>query len=307
MKTPNFYASGPLDRLGNQRKQAQLIDQSVNDPKSRIVALWRGTHLVHLRESGPMPLYLDAAEAAELMISARQVVLLGKGPDDISYVALDLDGPEAPMHLVPGNRGQAASFAELRGFGFTLERDHGAILAYARAILHWHRQHRFCNVCGSPTVSADAGHVRHCTNAECGTHHFPRTDPAVIMLVHDSDRCLLGRQAKWPKGRFSTLAGFVEPGESLEDAVAREVFEETGVRVGDVTYHSSQPWPFPASLMLGFWAEAASTEINVDEHEIETARWFEKGWLLDNRDNPDFALPPADSISRRLIEDWLAL
>jgi NAD+ diphosphatase len=202
-------------------------------------------------------------------------------------------------------RADSADFVELRGL--KLDHDRGAILAYARGMLHWHRQHRFCGICGSPTISAEAGHVRHCTNHDCGAHHFPRTDPAVIMLVHDGDRCLLGRQAKWPKGRFSTLAGFVEPGESLEDAVAREVLEETGIRIGDVAYHSSQPWPFPGSIMLGFSAEARSTEIQVDEREIETAHWFERGWLLDHRDDPDFHLPPADSISRRLIEDWLAL
>jgi len=136
--------------------------------------------------------------------------------------------------------------------------------------------------------------------------HFPRTDPAVIMLVHQgSERCLLGRQAAWPQGMHSTLAGFVEPGESLEEAVAREVYEETRIELASVTYHSSQPWPFPASLMLGFHAEAKTTAITVDTSELEDARWYERSWLLAHQDDESFRLPRRDSIARRLLEDWL--
>jgi NAD+ diphosphatase len=135
--------------------------------------------------------------------------------------------------------------------------------------------------------------------------HFPRTDPAVIMLVHDGDRCLLGRQRIWPKGMHSTLAGFVEPGESLEEAVAREIFEESGIVVDDVTYHSSQPWPFPSSLMLGFFAKARTTDIKVDNVELEAARWYDREFLLNHRDDDTFRMPGTISIARRLIEDWL--
>src|SRR5262249_49094954 len=147
-------------------------------------------------------------------------------------------------------------FTDLRRVGPLLERFEGSLLAYARGITYWHQRHRFCGVCGAPTRSRDAGHVRVCLNETCKTQHFPRTDPAVIMLVHDGDRCLLGRQSVWPTGMHSTLAGFVEPGESLEEAVAREVREETAIEVTDVAYHSSQPWPFPSSVMLGFHARA---------------------------------------------------
>jgi len=150
-----------------------------------------------------------------------------------------------------------------------------------------------------------AGHTRECTDRACATIHFPRTDPATIMLVTDGDRCLLGRQKVWIPGMYSTLAGFVEPGESLEDAVAREVLEETGIAVGAVHYHSSQPWPFPANIMLGFHADATTTEIKVDYGELEDARWFERDWILAHVDDDTFRLPRRDSIARRLVEDWL--
>jgi NAD+ diphosphatase len=148
--------------------------------------------------------------------------------------------------------------------------------------------------------------MRRCTDPACRTMHFPRTDPAVIMLVVDGERALLGRQKAFPPGMYSTLAGFVEPGESLEGAVAREVREETDIEVGAVVYHSSQPWPFPANIMLGFHASAASTEITVDPGELEDARWFERRWLIDHVDDDSFRLPRRDSIARRLVEDWLA-
>jgi NAD+ diphosphatase len=171
--------------------------------------------------------------------------------------------------------------------------------------MHWHSRHGFCGVCGSPTLSASAGHVRKCTNPGCGSSHFPRTDPAVIMLAHDGERALLGRQKVWAKGMYSTLAGFVEPGESLEEAVRREVMEETGVAVGEVVYHSSQPWPFPASLMIGFHAEARSGTIDLVDGELEDAGWFTRAELRRFADQGK-SLPRQDSIARQLVEDWLA-
>ncbi len=147
--------------------------------------------------------------------------------------------------------------------------------------------------------------MRRCADPACSAMHFPRTDPAVIMLVTHRDQALLGRSRNFPPGMYSTLAGFVEPGESLEDAVAREVCEETGIKVGAVEYHSSQPWPFPANIMLGFHAQALTTEITVDFGELEDARWVERGWLLSHTDDDGFRMPRRDSIARRLIEDWL--
>ena len=200
-----------------------------------------------------------------------------------------------------------ASFVDLRAVGALLDRAEGALLAYARGIMHWHARHRHCGACGAPTRVEAAGHVRRCSDASCNAEHFPRTDPAVIMLVTSGDHALLGRQRVWPAGMHSTLAGFVEPGESLEEAVAREVMEEAGVAVRpeDVCYHSSQPWPFPGSIMLGFHVEARERSLSVDAEELETAGWFARDFLLSEHDPEVFRLPRPDSIARRLIEDWL--
>jgi NAD+ diphosphatase len=174
------------------------------------------------------------------------------------------------------------------------------MIAHGVALLNWHRRHRFCANCGTRTKSAEAGHVRRCPN--CGAEHHPRTDPVVIMLVEDGDRAMLGRQPTWPPGRYSALAGFVEPGESLEEAVAREVREESGVHLTDVRYRSSQPWPFPTSLMLGFRARWASGEPAVGDGELEDVRWFTREEIAGGQ----VQLPPPEAIARRLIEEWLA-
>ena len=186
----------------------------------------------------------------------------------------------------------------------TFERRPAALLAYARGLVHWNQTHRFCGACGSPTASARAGHMRRCENAECGRMHFPRTDPAVIMLVIDGDRCLLARRRIWQVGRRSTVAGFVEPGETLEDAVRREVKEEVGITVGRAEYQGSQPWPFPASLMMGYRAWAEDTDITVDGDEISEADWYRREDLVTGLADGTLTLPPVDSISRWLIDCW---
>jgi NAD+ diphosphatase len=167
-------------------------------------------------------------------------------------------------------------------------------------MIAWRRRHRFCGTCGAVTHPAKSGHVLVCSDPACRSEQFPRIDPAIIVLVSDGERALLGRQASWPLGRYSTIAGFVEPGESLEDAVAREVLEETGIEVDRVDYHSSQPWPFPASLMLGFMAHAVTSQIHLRDQELEDARWFSRAELM----AADALLPPRQSISFRLIEHW---
>jgi NAD+ diphosphatase len=191
---------------------------------------------------------------------------------------------------------------ELRPLTPVLSAESASLLAYARALSLWKARHRFCGVCGAPNVPARAGHVMRCSREGCANETFPRLDPAIIVLVSDADggRALLGRQASWPVGRYSTIAGFVEPGESLEDAVVREVEEETGVHVTDVRYESSQPWPFPSSLMLGFRAVARTTEITLRDGELEDARWFTRADLAAGHPT----LPPAGSISARLIDGW---
>jgi NAD+ diphosphatase len=194
-------------------------------------------------------------------------------------------------------------FVDLRRAAADLPGEEAAIAAFARALLHWQSRKRFCGRCGAATMLLAAGHRAQCSNADCAQEYFPRTDPAIITLVTDGDRCLLGRQPGWPERRFSTLAGFVEPGESLEQAVAREVREETGVRVARCRYFASQPWPFPASLMIGFEADAASHEIACGA-EIAEAHWFHHSDMPRLVADGELKLPPAMSISFHLIDRW---
>lgn len=191
----------------------------------------------------------------------------------------------------------------VRLIGHQLSELEASLLVHAIGLAQWHRHHHHCAMCGAKTVITEAGHSRHCEN--CGSNHFPRTDPAVIVLItDDSDRALLGRQPAWPEDRYSTLAGFVEPGESLEAAVRREMFEEVGLTLKDMRYAASQPWPFPASLMLGFYATAYSTGITIDHEEIADARWFTRQELSELTNSGQIKIPGPISISRWLIDNW---
>jgi NAD+ diphosphatase len=221
------------------------------------------------------------------------LVLLGRFRGHFCFAA-ELAG-DPPPALDP-----EARFEDLRSSGGQLPEDEAGLLAYARAMVLWRQRHRYCGSCGAPARSESAGHVMKCTAAGCGAETFPRLDPAIIVLVSDGERALLGRQAAWPAGQYSTIAGFVEPGESLEDAVAREVLEETGVAVTDASYHSSQPWPFPSSLMVGFTARAAADAVPRADEELEDVRWFSRADIAAGTPS----LPPPQSVSFRLIEDW---
>jgi NAD+ diphosphatase len=194
--------------------------------------------------------------------------------------------------------GDGERFAELRPLASELPAGEASLVAYARALNLWRANHRHCGRCGTLTTASHAGHSRDCP--ACGYHSFPRLDPAVIVLVNDGERALLGRQASWPANRYSTIAGFVEPGESLEDAVRREVHEEAGIEAHDIAYHSSQPWPFPASLMLGFTARATFAPPVLHDGELEDARWFTRDDLRAGA----VLLPPPEAISRQLIDAW---
>jgi len=214
--------------------------------------------------------------------------------DDVAYFAVVTeDAAESP----DGQR-----WATLREVVQQLSEPDAGFMVHATALAEWHASHRFCPRCGGRLQVSDAGHVLACT--ACGRQHFPRTDPAVIMMVTHDDRALLGRQESWPEGRYSTLAGFVDPGESLEEAVVREVAEETGVHVTDVTYFGNQPWPFPQSLMVGFFARATTTEISVDGAEISDARWFSRADMKEEAEAGSLVLPGGISISRSLVEAW---
>lgn len=299
---PNFYAGGRIERAAHKRLDPDWVAARFGDPRTRVYPVWRSQNLiVGTGDDGPRAASLSAAEARGL--PDGELALLGM-VGEVAHFALDVSHLEQPEAKVPF--AGAGRFTDLRAVGPLLPRDQGALLAYARGLMHWHLRHRFCGSCGAPTRSLMAGHQRRCGNPDCAQDHFPRTDPAVIMLVHDGDRIVLGRQRIWPPGMRSVLAGFVEPGESLEDAVAREVMEEVGIPVSEVRYHSSQPWPFPASIMLGFTARAARRRLKVNLSELEAAGWYRRDRLRASPEDATFRLPRRDSIARRLIEDWLA-
>jgi NAD+ diphosphatase len=298
MQETNFYVTPTLDRVSLNRRDEAWLAHQMAAPASRLLLVWRGQNLI-LEAPSPAAALLSLTEGGALLAEAREIALLGLIGERALFAA-DLSHREEPPAL-PGAR-----FADLRSVGPLLAREEGGLLAYARGLMHWHQRHRFCGVCGSPTESREAGHMRRCTSPACAAEHHPRTDPAVIMRVEHQGRILLGRQKQWPVGMHSVLAGFVEPGESLEDAVRREVAEEVSLRLSEVNYHSSQPWPFPSSIMLGFTAVAEGDQFQVDEHELEMARWFTREELLASPEDETFRLPRRDSIARRLVDDWIA-
>ena len=300
MRETNYYAAGPLDRVSHLREDEAWLAARLSDSESRLVPVWRARNLV----SGlgdPEGLTFALQEMRHLWERAEFTAFLGL-VDGVAHFAVDIPDEEDPITTLATD----GIFEDLRNVGPALDKDHGAILAYARGLFSWHRRHLFCGVCGHATESVQAGHVRRCVNQGCGAQHFPRLDPAVIVLIHDGgDRCVLGRSKRLLPGMYSTLAGFVEPGESLEDTVRREMKEESGLDVTDVTYHSSQPWPFPSSLMLGYYARATNTEISCEDDEIEDVGWYDRDALKKSPENETFRLPRRDSIARRLIDEWI--
>jgi len=297
-----WYTGAPLDRLSHRRADDGWMNGKLYDETSRIVAVWRDKSLVHNEDEAA--LLPTVGEAKELLDAGRHHSFLGM-TGGVAYFGVDLSHLEDPYEAHPHIDSNGV-FEDLRKVGPALEQGEGSILAHARGLMFWHRRNGHCGVCGAPTQAEKAGSQRRCTNPDCNTEHFPRTDPAVIMLVHRGDNCLLGRTRNFMPRMYSTLAGFVEPGESLEEAVAREVLEETAVIVdpAKVRYWASQPWPFPASLMLGFHAEADSEDIIVDEEELEDARWVHRS-QMDNLEDLGMRLPRRDSIAYRLIVSWM--
>jgi NAD+ diphosphatase len=281
MPEPIVFAGAPLDRAPLERRRDGWLDARRADPAARSLVL---------SERG-------------LWIEDGHLLLVAPGGDSV-FLGLSGERPlfaQDPGEAEPG-RGRPAG---LREAATELPVEEAALAAYAGSLLAWHRRHRFCANCGKATEQADGGHERHCP--ACDAHHFPRTDPVVIVRVVDGDRLLLGRQASWPEDRFSVLAGFVEPGETLEEAVRREVLEESSVEVGDVGYFASQPWPFPSSLMIGFHAVAnGGPEPSPGDGELSEVRWFSRGEVEAAAAGAGpIGLPPPYSISRRLIDGWL--
>jgi NAD+ diphosphatase len=284
-------ADGP-NRVAERRRDPDWLSAVWADPRTRVL------HVVDSRicadESGTTPLVHEPVLSA--FSNERELirVLLGEINGVVWFAEL---GEPPPRFSSNSHWVHARSLLPL------LDEPTASLVAQAVGLEAWHAGHTHCPRCGQPTLVDEAGHVRRCPAD--GSLHYPRTDPAIIVLVTDeADRALLGRQGTWPEGRFSTLAGFVEPGESAEAAVSREVFEEAGVELGDVRYLASQPWPFPASLMLGFEADARTTEIEVDGTELAEARWFSREELRAAIESGEVLMPPGISISRRLIERW---
>lgn len=296
----NVYAAGPLDRADKLRLDPGALAAARAAEGTRFVPVWRDLSLIRMDPAAPAGVTPSRAECDWPEVDKEDVIFLGLDAAQTAYFALDLsDRPQAPAPAPD------MVFEDLRRIGPLLGDADAALLAYARGLVHWHRRHRFCGGCGTATAPRKGGHMRRCLEDGCAALHFPRTDPAVIMLVHDGgDRIVLGRQRDWPPGRSSVLAGFVEPGESLEDAVAREVMEEVGLPTVDIRYHSSQPWPFPSSIMLGFTARATAVQMTVDADELAEARWVTRAEVLASPENESFALPRRDSIAYRLIHDW---
>jgi NAD+ diphosphatase len=299
MPTPIVFSGSPLDRADQRRKDGAWLRGRLADDATRILPVWKLSVLVREGASPRLawatPALLDGRDAEQ------DTVFLGVA-DGVAHFALDVSAVPDPLEAF-GFAG-AAHFPELRAVAAQLPPGDAAIAAQARHLVDWHARHGFCPGCGERTRARDAGWSRWC--AACSTEHFPRTDPVVIMLVVDGERCLLGRQSAWPRPFFSALAGFVEPGETLEEAVRREVREEAGLEVDGIRYVASQPWPFPASLMLGCFAEARTREIRVDASELEEAAWFTREQVSKALLAPtaELAVPPPMAIAHHLIRVW---
>ncbi|RDS84104.1 NAD(+) diphosphatase [Dyella psychrodurans] len=289
-----------LDRVSEQRDESDWVSAKSQASDARYLLLDpAGDAFLH-REQDALR-WLNAEERERLLPQASSS-LLGL-IDDRPHFMLLLDESDDAAAL------ETALHARRRGLreaGLQLAADEAGLFAYTKGLAHWQRETRFCARCGAPVKLVSSGHRAQCTNPACGRLHFPRTDAAIIVIVEYEGACLLGRQAGWPPGRYSTLAGFIEPGEALEDAVRREVAEESGVIVGDVHYHSSQPWPMPASLMVGFTATAVSPAIHLRDGELEDARWFTPQRIIDGLADGSLATPPKLSVSYQLMSHWLS-
>lgn len=291
MNNHNVFAGAFVDRSGHRREDPSWLAATIVSADARFLPVWHDRCLV----SGEPPhVALLNHPDIDRFLDLQEAIFLGMFHDRPAF-ALDIaNETDAPFK-------ESGEYHDLRYLGSVLPADEANLAAHATALITWHRLQKFCGQCGSSTRVESGGNTRICTDDKCAITIFPRVDPAIIVLVSYADECLLGRQSAWPEGRYSTIAGFVEPGESLEDAVRREVQEETNIHVGEVHYHSSQPWPFPSSLMLGFNACAKSKDIQLNDGELEDAQWFTRKELRSGFPK----LPYQLSIARRLVDDWL--
>ncbi|GAB3168801.1 NAD(+) diphosphatase [Telluribacter humicola] len=297
-KKTNVFAAGTLQRVSESRVDEQYIQSKLHDPATRFIPVWKNKNLVTAVDP-IQSVYLSYDQATPLLTDSAPLIFLGI-LEGVTYFAFALPDDSPVATLFPAEQ----HFKDLRDIGVLLTQDEGSLYAYARALVHWHRTHQYCGRCGSKTLSIEGGHVLQCINPNCVLRHFPRTDAAIILLITYREHCLLVRQSIWPEGMYATVAGFLEPGESLENAVAREVMEETGLVLENIQYHSSQPWPFPASIMIGFTAQSTSMDYKLDQVEIEKAVWVTREELAEKLQNGTIKLPPPLSIASRLIDEW---
>ncbi|MEM8770034.1 MAG: NAD(+) diphosphatase [Pseudomonadota bacterium] len=294
---PNWFAQNPLQRLNNEQANGAFIDERLVHAASLLVPLWRGDPLV------------ANGQAAFLSIAARssfpdeaEIVFLGL-KNDIAYFGVDASGASETPEAAPF--ADLGDYMPIRQAAGVISKDDLAIIGQARWLFEWRRKNVFCSVCGGSTKLLNGGAKSQCEH--CGAEHFPRSDPVAIVLAIHEDACLLGRSPHFPPGFLSALAGFVEAGETPEEAARREVFEEAGVRLSDVRYQFSQPWPFPSSMMMGFIADAEGRDLNLDEEEIVEARWIEKKHiqsLMSGGEYEGVRLPPDFTIARQLLDVW---
>jgi NAD+ diphosphatase len=301
MASPRFFthafSGNPLDRAGDRRADADWIARRLEAPRARALVLWKGQPLLG---PGPDLVFIAGDLASKLAETGEHLIFLGLDGDDAVF-ALEIEGEADPTLGPLQGLGQ---FREMRAAAAVLPIPQTGLLSVSRSLFEWRRRHRYCSVCGHASNGIDGGWKRLCPN--CKAEHFPRTDPCVIMLPTFGERCLVGRQASWIANRYSALAGFVEPGESIEEACAREVQEEAGLTVTAVRYHSSQPWPYPSNLMIGLLCEVSDDQARPDLSELESVLWLSRAKALDLVDGKAEGLtaPPPFAIAHALIRAW---
>lgn len=294
----HYLSGSPLDRREDLRTDAEALDR-LRATASHVIVPVRSSRILVRGEDPVRAAVLEGRQASDALARLETPVLLGEAGGRLYWLA-DVDAEWGAALEADGE----ARFVSLRSVSPLLERKSAAIYAHARALAHFHAHHAFCGRCGSGTIPGGLGNWRRCRDDGCGRVTFPRTDPAIITRLARREECLLVRQPEWRPRQYATVAGFVEPGESLEEAVVREVREEVGLEVLAVSYHSSQPWPFPSGVMIGFDVEVTG-DVSLDDPEIEDARWFTRSAMREAVDRGEILLPSPFSISRRLVEDWL--
>ncbi|WP_169567275.1 NAD(+) diphosphatase [Sneathiella limimaris] len=304
MTKPLVFTGNRFDRAAQFRNDPVWLEQKMADPSTRFLPMHRLKALIELA-GDPCIDWRGLADVQEFIDQGATLVFLGIA-DFAAHFAVDVSAIENPKAVPNSDWGK---FIDVRSVSSQLRPGEAGALAQARSMLAWHENHQFCSVCGCKTAVNELGYSRKCVDEACNASHFPRTDPVVIMMVTRGDYCLLGTGHHFPKQQYSALAGFVEPGETIEQGVRREVFEETGVKCGDVRYHSSQPWPYPSSLMIGCFAEALTEEITLDEVELADAQWFSKEdvrlMLARSGTTETPRMSPPMAIAHQLAKAWV--